>query len=61
MRVEIDEVACIGCGLCPQIAPGVFQMEGEIAEVIVNAVPEDEEEEVQQAAESCPTEAILTD
>lgn len=59
MRVEINEPECIGCGLCPQISEEVFRMSGGLAEVIIEDVPESEENSVQEAADSCPTEAII--
>ena len=61
MRARIDEVNCIGCGLCPQISESVFQMSGDVAEVIQDPVTESEEDNVREAAESCPTEAIIID
>ena len=61
MKLEINESNCIGCGLCPQIAEGFFRMEGDVAEVIQSTVPEEDEEKVREAADSCPTDAIIID
>lgn len=60
MRAIVDPDLCSGCGLCVDTCPEVFEMEEEeeVARVLVDKVPEDAEECVQQAAEECPCEAI---
>ena len=58
MKVEVTE-DCIQCGLCVDSVPEVFEMGDELAEVIVDEVPEELGDAVRQAAEDCPTEAIL--
>lgn len=58
MRVEVTE-DCIACNLCVDACPEVFEMGDEFAEVIVDVVPEEAEESVRQAAEDCPSEAII--
>ncbi len=60
MKVRIDEDLCIACGVCSDLVPDVFILEDEpYAEVIVDEVPEDLEDDVREAAEECPTEAII--
>ena len=61
MRAWIDEDACSGCGLCVEICPEVFEMDGDIARVKGIEVPEDEEERAEEAADGCPVEAISLD
>jgi ferredoxin len=39
--------------------PEVFELGDDIAQVIVDIVPEEYEDAVQQAAEECPVEAII--
>jgi ferredoxin len=56
MKAIVDEGTCIGCGLCEQICPAVFEMEGSMAKV--DSVPADQEENCRQAADSCPVNAI---
>ena len=58
MRVIVDEDMCTGCGLCVDICPEVFSMADDVAEVIADPVPEDDIEACQEAAESCPVDAI---
>ena len=40
MRVTVDEETCIGCGLCAETCPEVFEMNDEKARVKVDEVPE---------------------
>lgn len=60
MMVRIEDT-CTACGLCVDTCPDVFDMGDEMAIVIVDEVPEEFEEAVQQAADECPVEAIITD
>ena len=58
MKVKIDPDLCTACGLCSDECPDVFELGDEIAEVLVDPVPEDQEDCVIEAEESCPVEAI---
>ena len=58
VRVEDN---CTACGLCVDTCPEVFQMGDITAEVIVDEVPSEQEEAVQQAADECPVEAIIVE
>jgi ferredoxin len=60
MKARVTE-DCIACEQCVEICPEVFEMGDEFAEVIVDDVPEEYEEDVQEAAEVCPTEAIIVE
>ncbi len=59
MRVVVDEDLCLGCGICEGLAPEVFSLANEpFAEVLVDPVPEELEDDVRESAEECPEEAI---
>ena len=58
MKVKIDADACIGCGLCVNICPEVYQMEDDKAVVIGSSVPQGSEETCKRAVEDCPVTAI---
>jgi len=58
MKAEVTE-DCIACGRCVEICPEVFAMGQDIAEVKANPVPSECEEAVREAADECPTDAII--
>ncbi len=59
MHALVHEKTCIRCGLCPQICPEVFSLEeGESAHAITDPVPDDLRLAAQEAADSCPVDAI---
>ncbi len=59
MRVEVDQELCISCGLCVDDCPNIFQWndDGKAVEKEKD-VPSGMEDEVKDAVEGCPTEAI---
>ncbi|MFH1503024.1 MAG: ferredoxin [Candidatus Eisenbacteria bacterium] len=61
MRASVDEAACTGCGLCADVCPDVFFLDGDVARAKMSEVPEDLEDCAEDAADGCPTEAILID
>lgn len=61
MKVKIDADLCTGCELCVDTVPDVFEMGDGIAVVKTAAVPAGLEAEVKEAAESCPSEAIIVE
>ena len=59
MKVEVNRDSCIGCGACAAICSDVFEIDDEgISTVVTEDVSDDQKQEVQDAADSCPTGAI---
>jgi len=58
MKATVDKGVCIGCGLCASGCPAVYEMEDNIAVVIADPVPPQEEANAKQAAKDCPVDAI---
>lgn len=59
MKLYVDPDLCISCGLCIDTAPEIYDWsDDEVAEVIVDDVPPEYQDEALEALESCPTEAI---
>lgn len=58
MQVYVDKETCIGCGLCNDIYPEVFDMDDDGKAVAVEDQSEADEDALTEALESCPVEAI---
>ncbi len=58
MKAIVDQVTCIGCGLCVNDCPDVFEMQGDKAVTKVEKVPANAEECCKTAAQNCPVQAI---
>lgn len=58
MKVKVDEETCIGCELCVETCPEVFEMAGDKAVAKMSEVPEKLIKSCKEAAEGCPVEAI---
>jgi ferredoxin len=52
----VDPDLCTGCELCVETVPSVFGMEGDVATILDPDAAE--EEEIQEAIDNCPVEAI---
>ena len=61
MKVSIDKDLCTACGLCVDSVPDIFTMGDDVAEVVKADVPEDLENDVQEAVSDCPVEAIIAE
>lgn len=59
MKVKIDPELCNGDEVCVQLCPDVFEMQEDKAVVIKDDIPEDIQDSVREAADSCPSEAII--
>jgi ferredoxin len=53
----VDPDLCIGCMLCTQICPKVFEMQSDGKSKAVNPIS-DTEENIQEAIDQCPVDAI---
>jgi ferredoxin len=58
MKATIDADLCSGCELCTQTCPEVYEMQGDVAVVKVDPIPEELEDSASEAADDCPVEAI---
>ena len=59
MRVLADRDVCISAGNCVMAAGAVFDQDDDgIVVVLVDEVPEDEEDHVREAVRLCPSEAL---
>lgn len=63
MKPIVEREICIGCGICPALAPEVFHMSasGDKAEVIESTEYSLFREKIQEAIASCPVRAIRED
>lgn len=61
MKVKVDPDLCTGCELCVDTCPDVFEMQGDLAVAKMETVPDGLEDDVQEAADSCPAEAIIVE
>ncbi|KGA96113.1 ferredoxin [Alkalihalobacillus alcalophilus ATCC 27647 = CGMCC 1.3604] len=64
--VIVDKETCIACGACASTAPDIFDYDEEgLSESIldnnqgITPVPEDFEDDLEDAEEGCPTESII--
>lgn len=60
MKARVTE-DCIACGRCIEICPDVFEMGEDIAQVKVGEVHKEFEDATQEAADECPTSAIVVE
>lgn len=60
MKARVTE-DCISCGRCVEICPEVFEMGDDRAQVKVDAISEEYQDATQEAADECPTAAILVE
>ena len=59
MKATIDESLCIGCGLCADTCPHVFEMRDDgFSHVLVEPVPLEQQNCTFEAVEICPVTAI---
>jgi ferredoxin len=59
MKPVVDHDLCIGCGLCEDLCPDVFQLRDDGLSHVINENPgEDLYDCTRDAADGCPVDAI---
>jgi ferredoxin len=59
MRAFVDETTCIGCGLCADTCPEVYEIRDDgVSHVLLDPVPPELQECVRDTVDSCPVTAI---
>ena len=58
MRATVDSNQCIGCGLCVELCPAVFNMSDDVTIVKTDPIPSALEMDCEEAKDQCPAEAI---
>lgn len=71
MKVKVNKDACIGCGACAAICDEVFELNDEGLSIVKESFKADEDgfyeikddlkDQAQDAIDSCPTGAIVTE
>ena len=60
MKAVVDRDLCAGCAVCADVSPEVYEMDDEdLAVVKLDPVPDEHEENARDAADQCPSEAIV--
>jgi ferredoxin len=58
MKAEVN-TNCIGCGLCPDVCPQVFELQDDgLAHVTVGEIEADWVDSAREAEAGCPVDAI---
>lgn len=57
-RIEVQREVCVGDGLCREIAPGTFDLDGEGCCVVLDPAG-DPPRDILQAARECRCQAII--
>jgi len=61
MNIKINKEACIGCGTCSAVAPDIFRLTDDGKAEVISGDHSGKEALVNQAKDSCPTQAISVD
>lgn len=59
MKTKVDQEKCIGCGLCTNLCPGVFEFDADNKSQVKNGADFDKNKDcIKEAIDSCPVVAI---
>ena len=59
MKAKVNKDICIGCGACQAIEPDTFELDDDgLAICKAESIEESKQDDVRDAADSCPTGAI---
>lgn len=58
MKATVDNNLCVGCGLCVELCPSVFAMQGSLAVVQAEPATPDAQSTCRDARDQCPVCAI---
>lgn len=62
MKATVDKDLCMGCGICTEVCPEVFEMgDDDKAQAKATPVPPEVESSCRDAADQCPVTAIKID
>lgn len=62
MKAFVDKDACISCGLCESLCPDIFEIEDDGKAGAIDDELEDEDLDcANEAADQCPTDAIIVE
>jgi ferredoxin len=59
MKIVVDRARCEGHGMCESLVPDVFRVDDDgQALLLVDAVHDDDVQEIELAVDSCPVQAL---
>jgi ferredoxin len=61
VTVQVDSAQCVGSGQCELYCPPVFRVVDDVARVRDRHPPAELREDVEDAADACPTQAITVE
>ena len=58
-KIKVDKQKCLGCGLCINLCPEVFELKDGKSQVKEKVDLEKNKNSIKEAIDSCPVQAIL--